>query len=110
MGCFGGNRGVTGQQTPQIRNPTSLFLAIIVLSSYQNKIPFYYWAEVLIFVCLFLQQVHGGSRDQFLADCKSGVYDGVLAISRTFDSVKVSMNRDTPEHAVGLQLTTTGGH
>lgn len=61
-------------------------------------------ARGLICICMSLQQLNGGNREQFLADCKSGVYDGVLAISRTFDSIKVNMNRNTPEHAIDLRL------
>ena len=36
-----------------------------------------------------LQQLNDGDRDSFLQDCRSGVYDGIDAIARTFDSVKV---------------------
>lgn len=35
------------------------------------------------------QELKHGRRDQFLRDCKSGVYDGVVVISRTFDSIEV---------------------
>ncbi len=35
------------------------------------------------------QQVNNGTRDQFLTDCREGVYEGVLAISRTYDSTQV---------------------
>ena len=37
-----------------------------------------------------VQQVNEGTRDQFLNDCRRGVYDGVLAISRTYDSTQAS--------------------
>ena len=37
-----------------------------------------------------VQEVNEGTRDQFLADCKAGVYDGVVAISRTYDSTQAS--------------------
>lgn len=37
----------------------------------------------------FLQQLNDGDRDSFLQACRSGVYDGIDAIARTFDSVKV---------------------
>lgn len=36
------------------------------------------------------QQVNEGTRDQFLGDCEAGVYDGVVAISRTYDSTQAS--------------------
>ena len=39
--------------------------------------------------CFDTQQIHDGDRDRFLSDCKSGVHDGVFAISRTYDSVQV---------------------
>lgn len=35
------------------------------------------------------QELRHGRRDQFLRDCKSGVYDGIVVISRTFDSIEV---------------------
>jgi hypothetical protein len=35
------------------------------------------------------QQVTTGSRAEFIRDCDSGKYDNVVAISRTYDSVKV---------------------
>lgn len=35
------------------------------------------------------QELKHGRRDQFLHDCRSGVYDGVVVISRTFDSIEV---------------------
>lgn len=37
-----------------------------------------------------MQQVNEGTRDQFLVDCRAGVYDGVVAISRTYDSTQAS--------------------
>lgn len=36
-----------------------------------------------------LQQLNSGTREKFLADCKAGTYNRVVAIYRTFDSVKV---------------------
>lgn len=35
------------------------------------------------------QELKHGRRDQFLSDCKSGVYDGIVVISRTFESIEV---------------------
>ncbi|KAL8770225.1 MAG: hypothetical protein Q9209_004067 [Squamulea sp. 1 TL-2023] len=37
-----------------------------------------------------LRQLKDGHRGQFLEDCQSGVYDGLLAIARTYDSVKLT--------------------
>ncbi|KAF6222742.1 hypothetical protein HO133_000790 [Letharia lupina] len=37
-----------------------------------------------------LRQVNEGTRDRFLIDCKAGVYDGVVAISRTYDSTQMT--------------------
>ncbi|MCJ1470264.1 hypothetical protein MMC07_008909 [Pseudocyphellaria aurata] len=37
-----------------------------------------------------LRQVNDGCREQFLSDCRSGVYDGVVVISRTYDSVQLT--------------------
>ncbi|KAI4177099.1 MAG: hypothetical protein LQ343_000581 [Gyalolechia ehrenbergii] len=37
-----------------------------------------------------LRQIKDGDREEFLDDCESGVHDGVLAISRTYDSVKLT--------------------
>lgn len=42
------------------------------------------------------QQVNDGDREQFLDDCESGIYDGVLAISRTYDSVNVRYAESQP--------------
>lgn len=33
-----------------------------------------------------------GSRERFLVECRSGVHDGVFAISRTYDSVNVRLH------------------
>lgn len=38
-----------------------------------------------------LQQVTTGTRDEFIRDCDNGKYDDVVAISRTYDSVKVCL-------------------
>lgn len=35
-----------------------------------------------------LQQVTTGTRDEFIRDCDNGKYDNIVAISRTYDSVK----------------------
>ena len=35
------------------------------------------------------KQIKKRSRAQFLSDCESGVHDGVIAIARTYDSLKV---------------------
>jgi len=40
------------------------------------------------------QQLNNGTRDQFLTDCRDGVYEGVLAISRTYDSTQVKRLND----------------
>ncbi|KAL9608129.1 MAG: hypothetical protein Q9167_007021 [Letrouitia subvulpina] len=45
-----------------------------------------------------LHQVNDGNRERFLDDCQSGVYDGVFAISRTFDSVQVRCVLPTSLH------------
>ncbi|KAL8842281.1 MAG: hypothetical protein Q9176_002670 [Flavoplaca citrina] len=37
-----------------------------------------------------LRQLNDGNREQFLSDCNSGVYHGLLAISRTYDSVELT--------------------
>ncbi|KAL8922846.1 MAG: hypothetical protein Q9208_004971 [Pyrenodesmia sp. 3 TL-2023] len=37
-----------------------------------------------------LRQIKSGTREQFLNDCESGLHDGVLAISRTYDSVELT--------------------
>ncbi|KAL8714217.1 MAG: hypothetical protein Q9220_001946 [cf. Caloplaca sp. 1 TL-2023] len=37
-----------------------------------------------------LRQIVDGSRERFLDECKSGVHNGILAISRTFDSVELT--------------------
>ncbi|KAL8694249.1 MAG: hypothetical protein Q9218_001075 [Villophora microphyllina] len=37
-----------------------------------------------------LREVKDGDRERFLSDCRSGVYDGILAISRTYDSVELT--------------------
>ena len=37
-----------------------------------------------------VQQVNEGTRNEFLEDCKAGAYDGVVAISRTYDSTQAS--------------------
>ncbi|KAE9970942.1 hypothetical protein BLS_004111 [Venturia inaequalis] len=37
-----------------------------------------------------VQQVTTGTRSEFIEDCKKGVYDNVVAISRTFDSVQIT--------------------
>ncbi|MCJ1274383.1 hypothetical protein MMC21_002179 [Puttea exsequens] len=36
------------------------------------------------------KQLNHGTRDHFLADCKTGLYDGVYAISRTYDSTQIT--------------------
>lgn len=38
---------------------------------------------------LNIQQVTSGSREEFIRDCDNGKYSNVVAISRTYDSVKV---------------------
>ena len=35
-----------------------------------------------------LRQLDSGDRETFLKDCDNGVYDNVVAISRTFESVR----------------------
>ncbi|QUC20920.1 uncharacterized protein UV8b_05161 [Ustilaginoidea virens] len=35
-------------------------------------------------------QVTSGSRDEFIKDCDSGKYNNIVAISRTYDSVKIT--------------------
>ncbi|KAL8854781.1 MAG: hypothetical protein Q9221_000287 [Calogaya cf. arnoldii] len=37
-----------------------------------------------------LRQLNHGNREQFLKDCDSGLYRGLLAISRTYDSVELT--------------------
>lgn len=37
-----------------------------------------------------LRQVNEGDREQFIDDCESGIYDGILAISRTYESVELT--------------------
>ncbi|KAL8837091.1 MAG: hypothetical protein Q9170_002648 [Blastenia crenularia] len=37
-----------------------------------------------------LRQIKTGDREQFLKDCQSGAHDGILAISRTYDSVELT--------------------
>ncbi|KAI4274285.1 MAG: hypothetical protein LQ337_004045 [Flavoplaca oasis] len=37
-----------------------------------------------------LRQLNDGNREQFLRDCNSGVYHGLLAIARTYDSVELT--------------------
>ncbi|KAL8951467.1 MAG: hypothetical protein Q9222_002568 [Ikaeria aurantiellina] len=37
-----------------------------------------------------LRQIVDGNRERFLDECKSGVHNGILAISRTFDSVELT--------------------
>ncbi|KAL8915297.1 MAG: hypothetical protein Q9171_000167 [Xanthocarpia ochracea] len=37
-----------------------------------------------------LRQLKDGNREQFLEDCRSGVHYGILAISRTYDSVELT--------------------
>ncbi|KAI4248776.1 MAG: hypothetical protein LQ352_005804 [Teloschistes flavicans] len=37
-----------------------------------------------------LREVRDGDRKRFLGDCRSGVHDGILAISRTYDSVELT--------------------
>ncbi|KAL8669462.1 MAG: hypothetical protein Q9168_005948 [Polycauliona sp. 1 TL-2023] len=34
-------------------------------------------------------RLNNGNREQFLSDCDSGLYRGLLAIARTYDSVEV---------------------
>lgn len=43
----------------------------------------------IVLILSYQQHVKDGSRAKFIGDCKSGVYDNVLAISRTFDSAQV---------------------
>lgn len=38
-----------------------------------------------------LQQVTTGTRDEFIRDCDNGKYDNIVAISRTYDSVKACL-------------------
>lgn len=45
--------------------------------------------EAVQVLTVLQQQVNNGTRDQFLTDCREGVYEGVLAISRTYDSTQV---------------------
>ncbi|KAL8998522.1 MAG: hypothetical protein Q9169_002465 [Polycauliona sp. 2 TL-2023] len=37
-----------------------------------------------------LRQLNSGNREQFLRDCDSGAYHGILAIARTYDSVELT--------------------
>ncbi|KAI4147379.1 MAG: hypothetical protein LQ341_001810 [Variospora aurantia] len=37
-----------------------------------------------------LRQINTGDREEFMSDCAAGVHNGILAISRTYDSVELT--------------------
>ncbi|KAL8729740.1 MAG: hypothetical protein Q9166_004569 [cf. Caloplaca sp. 2 TL-2023] len=48
------------------------------------------WGAPVVILVAELRQLKDGNREQFLDECQSGAYDGILAISRTYDSVELT--------------------